>query len=130
MTEITKATTVAEVVEACPSARRVFDKHGLKGCGGEHGLRESLSFFAAVHQVDVEALVRELNAEMRNPSREEYVCRESLSDYIYRRFFKAGIVIALSLGLSGARSIFGRSPGAGLSSNSTWCLRFKHTRTR
>ena len=46
----------------------------------------------------MEALVRELNAEMRNPSREEYVYRESLGDYIYRRFFKAGIVIVRSLG--------------------------------
>ncbi len=98
MTEITKTTPVTEVVQACPTARKVFDKHGLKGCGGEHGPKESLDFFAAVHQVDVEALVRELNAEMRNPSREEYVYRESLGDYIYRRFFKAGIVIVLSLG--------------------------------
>jgi hypothetical protein len=98
MTEITKTTTVAEVVGACPTARKVFDKHGLKGCGGEHGPKESLDFFAAVHQVDVEALVQELNAEMRNPSREEYVYRESLGDYIYRRFFKAGIVVVLSLG--------------------------------
>jgi hypothetical protein len=98
MTEITKNTTVAEVVQVCPTARRVFDRHGLKGCGGEHGPKESLAFFAAVHQVDVEALVRELNAEMRKPFREEYVYRESLGDYIYRRFFIAGIVVVLSLG--------------------------------
>jgi len=77
VTEITKTTTVAEVVDACPTARGVFDKHGLKGCGGEHGPKESLAFFAPVHQVDVEALVRELNAEMRNPSRKEYVYREA-----------------------------------------------------
>jgi hypothetical protein len=98
MTEITKTTTVAEVVQACPTARRVLDRHGLKGCGGEHGPKESLDFFAAVHQVDVEALVQELNAEMQNPSGQEYVYRESLGDYIYRRFFKAGIVVVLSLG--------------------------------
>ena len=98
MTEITKMTSVAEIVKACPTARRVFDKHGLKGCGGENGPRESLAFFAAVHQVDVEALLQELNAEMRNPTPQEYVYQESLGDTIYRRFFKAGIAIVLSIG--------------------------------
>jgi hypothetical protein len=98
MTEFTEMTSVAEIVKACPTARRIFDKHGLKGCGGANGPRESLAFFAAVHQVDVEALVRELNAEMRNPSRQEYIYQESLGDYIYQRFFKAGIAIVLSLG--------------------------------
>ena len=98
MTEITKLTTVAEVVKACPTARKIFDKHGLKGCGGANGPRESLGFFAAVHQVDIDALVQELNAEMRNPSPHQYVYQESLGDYIYRRFFKAGIAIVLSIG--------------------------------
>ena len=98
MTEFTKLTSVADIVKACPTARRVFDKYGLKGCGGEHGPTEALEFFAAVHNVDVDALVRELNAEMRNPSKEEYVYQESLGDFIYRRFFKAGIAIVLSVG--------------------------------
>jgi hypothetical protein len=98
MTEITKLTSVAEIVEGCPTARRVFDKYGLKGCGGEHGPTEALEFFAAVHNVDVDALVRELNAEMLSPSKDEYVYQESLGDFIYRRFFKAGIAIVLSVG--------------------------------
>ena len=96
--EITKLTSVAEIVKNCPTARRVFDRYGLRGCGGEHGPTEALAFFAAVHKVNVEALVRELNAEMRNPSKEEYVFQETLADFIYRRFFKAGIVIVLSVG--------------------------------
>jgi len=98
MTEFTKLTRVADIVKACPTARRVFDKYGLKGCGGEHGPTEPLAFFAAVHNADVDALVRELNAEMRNPTKEEYVYQESLGDFIYRRFFKAGIAIVLSVG--------------------------------
>ena len=98
MTEITKLMSVADIVKACPTARRVFDKYGLKGCGGEHGPTETLEFFAAVHNVDVDALVGELNAEMRNPSKDEYVYQESLGDFIYRRFFKAAIVIVLSVG--------------------------------
>jgi len=98
MTEITKLMSVADIVNACPTERRVFDKHGLKGCGGEHGPTEALEFFAAVHNVDVDALVGELNAEMRNPSKDGYVYQESLGDLIYRRFFKAAIVIVLSVG--------------------------------
>jgi hypothetical protein len=96
--EITKDTSVAEIVKVCPGARRIFDEHGLKGCGGEHGPSEPLAFFAAVHQADLEELLREINAEMQSPSREAYVYNESLQDYIYRRFFKAGVVIVLTVG--------------------------------
>lgn len=98
MTEITKLTPVADIVKRCPTARRIFDKYGLKGCGGEHGPTEPLAFFAAVHNVDVEVLVAELNEEMKNPSGQPYVYQESLADYIYRRFFKAGIAVVLSVG--------------------------------
>ncbi|MBZ5647414.1 MAG: NnrS family protein [Acidobacteriia bacterium] len=96
---ITEDTSVAEVVKAVPTARRVFDKHGLHGCGGANGPNEPLSFFAAVHQVDLSGLLEELNAEATHPTREErYVYQESLEDFIYRRFFKAGIAIVLTVG--------------------------------
>ena len=98
MKQITGSTSIAEILKLCPSARRIFDRHGLKGCGGENGPAEALEFFASVHQVDLEAILRDLNAEMHNPPREPYVYQESLADYIYRRFFKTAIVIALSLG--------------------------------
>ena len=96
--EITKDTSVAEIVKLCPGARRIFDEHGLKGCGGEHGPSEPLAFFAAVHQADLEELLREINAEMQSPSRGAYVYNESLQDHIYRRFFKAGVAIVLTVG--------------------------------
>lgn len=76
MSEITTLTSVAEIVKQCPTARRVFDRYGLKGCGGEHGPTEPLAFFAAVHKVDVGKLVEELNAEMRLPATETYVYQE------------------------------------------------------
>jgi len=98
MSEITSGTSISEIVQRCPNARRIFDRHGLKGCGGEHGPREPLGFFAAVHQVDAEDLLREINAEMKHPSDQAYVYKETLQDYIYRRFFKAGIVIVLTVG--------------------------------
>ncbi|HLK31957.1 MAG TPA: NnrS family protein [Terriglobales bacterium] len=97
MADISKETSVAEVVRQCPEARRIFDEHGLRGCGGAHGPAESLEFFASVHHVDVDQLVRELNEELRKPRR-PYVYQETLADFIYRRFFKAGIAIVLTLG--------------------------------
>ena len=98
MSQITADTSVAEIVKLCPCARRIFDEHGLKGCGGEHGPSEPLGFFAAVHQANLDELLREINAEMGNPSAQPYVYKASLQDYIYRRFFKAGVVIVLTVG--------------------------------
>ena len=72
MNAITESASIAEMLTRCPSARHILDRHGLKGCGGEHGPSESLSFFAAVHQVDVKPLLRELNAEMESPSMRDY----------------------------------------------------------
>jgi len=98
MNPITANTSVAEIVKLCPGARRIFDEHGLKGCGGEHGPSEPLGFFATVHQADLDELLREINVEMENPSTQPYVYKESLQDYIYRRFFKAGVAIVLTVG--------------------------------
>ncbi len=94
--KIGATTSVAEIVQLCPSARKIFDRHGLHGCGGEHGPAEPLEFFARAHEVDLDALLKDLNAEIEKP--EPYVYHETLADYIYRRFFKAGIAIVLSLG--------------------------------
>lgn len=96
--QITGNLSVAEIIHLCPNARRIFDQHGLKGCGGEHGPAEPLSFFAAVHQADLNVLLLELNEEVKRPSSAKYVYQEALEDYIYRRFFKAGIAIVLSVG--------------------------------
>lgn len=98
MNKISENTSVAEIVKLCPNARRIFDRHGLRGCGGEHGPSEPLSFFAAVHQANLQELLREINAEIENPAPQPYVYRETLQDYIYRRFFKAGVAIVLTVG--------------------------------
>src|SRR5215472_2358355 len=96
--EITKDTSLAEIVKLCPGARRIFDEHGLKGCGGEHGPSEPLEFFAAVHQANLEELLRAINTEFASPSSKPCVYQASLQDYIYRRFFKAGVAIVLTVG--------------------------------
>lgn len=95
---ITRGSNVREVVAEHPTTRRVFDRHGLQGCGGELGPNESLEFFAAVHQMDLEQLIQELKQEAEHPGGPAYVYQETLPDYIYRRFFKAGIVTVLSVG--------------------------------
>jgi hypothetical protein len=98
MGTITKESNVRDVVAGHPATRRVFDRHGLQGCGGELGPNETLEFFAAVHQMDVNQLIRELEQEAQRPGASTYVYRETLPDYIYRRFFKAGVLTVLSVG--------------------------------
>jgi len=98
MSELSKSTSVREIVQQFPASRRVFDHHGLKGCGGKEGPAESLEFFARVHQVDADALLRDLEAEIAAPAEPTYAYQETLADYIYRRFFKAAIAIVLTVG--------------------------------
>ena len=98
MSKITGSMSIAEILKICPSARRIFDQHGLKGCGGGNGPAEPLEFFASVHEADLDALLEDLNTELEKPAKDPYVYQESLADYIYRRFFKTAIVIVLSLG--------------------------------
>jgi hypothetical protein len=93
MNKITAGMSVADVLRIAPRSREVFDRHGLKGCGAENGPTEPISFFAAVHQIDAEQLVREMP-----DSEQPYIYKEVPADVIYRRFFKAAIVTVLSVG--------------------------------
>ena len=95
---ISGESSVSGILKDYPAARRVFDEHGLQGCGGDEGPAETLEFFARVHQVDLAELVRDLEAAIENSVPNDYVYKESLADVIYRRFFKAGIVVVLSVG--------------------------------
>lgn len=95
---ISGETSVAETLKYCPGARRILDRHGLKGCGGEGGPSEPLSFFATVHQINLDELIQEINHEIENPCDQPYVYNETLPDYIYRRFFKAGVLTVLTVG--------------------------------
>jgi len=94
---ITAEMSVAEAIRIAPHTRDVFDRHGLKGCGGEHGPLEAISFFASVHQIDLDQLLRELNGGIPIAG-QPYIYKEGLADVIYRRFFKAAIVIVMSIG--------------------------------
>ena len=89
---------VRDVVRQWPSTRAVFDRHGLRGCGGEFGPAESLLFFATVHEVPFDELVQELREEIRHPSSGAVLYSVSAADAIYRPFFKLGIVTVMTLG--------------------------------
>lgn len=100
MGEIHRETTVAEIIQKHPATRKVFDQHGLKGCGGVNGPQETLAFFASVHTVNLDLLIDELHDAIACgpllPGSEKLTV--DLEDGLYRRFFKAGITVVLSVG--------------------------------
>ncbi len=92
-----------DLLRRFPAVRPVFDRYGLRGCGGAHGPAESIGYFAGAHGVDEAQLIAELNQALLDPP--SAVSAEStihpldvLADTIYRRFFKAGVVVVLSAG--------------------------------
>ncbi len=94
-----------DVLRAYPHVRPVFDRYGLRGCGGPLGPAESIRFFARAHGVDEATLLQELNGALRNPVPPPGNAVDAprnpldeLADTIYRRFFKAGIVVILTAG--------------------------------
>lgn len=98
--KVTATMTVREVMTEYPGAETVFAKHGLTGCGGPRGPIEPLGFFAKMHNVDAEALLRELNeyaAISAQPTRRPTPAPAPQAD-IYKRFVKAAMVVALTVG--------------------------------
>jgi hypothetical protein len=97
---ITKETLIPDLLRAAPQVRPVFDRYGLRGCGGSHGPVETLDFFAKAHEVPLEGLLSELHAAMAEEPGEPAPSEpaESLADTIYRPFFKAGIAVVLTFG--------------------------------
>ena len=89
MMRVTEGLTVRELVRTYPQTRGVFDRYGLRGCGGVDGPAESIRFFARAHGVDLHCLLRELEEAIEKPETPETQGNENLADTIYRRFFKA-----------------------------------------
>jgi hypothetical protein len=87
---------IPDVLRAFPQARGVLDRYGLRGCGGKLGPAETLAFFARAHDVPLPALLDELRvaADSSPPPH----ASATFADFIYRPFFKAGIVVVLTLG--------------------------------
>ncbi|MDR3591901.1 MAG: DUF1858 domain-containing protein [Negativicutes bacterium] len=58
---VTKDTSVIEALRLYPAAREVFARHGM-ACGGCMGsVNETIENAAMMHEVDVDALLAELN---------------------------------------------------------------------
>lgn len=101
-------TMLPDVLRARPELRPVFDKYGLRGCGGPHGPAESIEYFARVHGVPLGGLLAELRAAERvegdsavgtaSNAADGRSSLDQLADTIYRRFFLAGMVVVLTAG--------------------------------
>jgi hypothetical protein len=90
-------TLIPDLLRAAPRARAVLDAYGLRGCGGALGPMETLAFFASAHDVPLRRLLDELRAacQQQGPAPP---AAPRLEDAIYRPFFKAGILVVLTLG--------------------------------
>lgn len=98
---------LADVVRQYPGTRAVFDCYGLQGCGGPNGPRERIDWFARLHGVPLEKLLRELNEATATPFTSNAGFSPSIADTIYRPFFLAGIATVLTLGcVWGAINLF------------------------
>lgn len=95
---ITAEMFLPDVVERYPSTRVVFDRYGLKGCGGPQGPSEPISWFARLHGVALDQLLRELNDAAKDPHATPVAYQSSIADTIYRPFFLAGLATVLTLG--------------------------------
>jgi hypothetical protein len=90
---------IPDLLRAAPQARPVLDRYGLRGCGGELGPVESLGFFAQAHDVPLPRLLEELRDACDKPATVAPApAADAAADAIYRPFFKAGIVVVLTLG--------------------------------
>ena len=102
---ITPDLLLPELFRAHPETRIVFDRHGLRGCGGPSGPCESIRFFARAHGIDELLLLHELKQAIAAPPSQchraatERAAPE-IADTIYRRYFLAGIAVVLSAGAS------------------------------
>jgi len=63
MKKISADMTIAQVMKACPDARKILMRHGMYCIGCAVGEFESLKDAAEMHQVDLDSLLDDLNKE-------------------------------------------------------------------
>ncbi len=99
--KLTSETMLPDLLGRHPETRGVFDRYGLSGCGGALGPHETIRFFARAHGVGEAQLLDELAAAIAAGEAGESIpepAGPSPADTIYRRFFLAGILTALTAG--------------------------------
>jgi hypothetical protein len=89
---------IPELLRAAPQTRPVLDRYGLRGCGGPTGPVESLELFARAHDIHLDRLLDELRQATEQPTPPPREMRKRREDAIYRPFFRAGILVALTAG--------------------------------
>lgn len=100
---VSSKTLISEILSRFPSARAVLDKAGLHGCGGIKGPRESIKYFAKMHDLDEIQLITKLNQAICKAPTVIPVCsqaQEMSTASIYQYFFKTAILFILSAGAS------------------------------
>jgi len=103
--QINEQALLPDLFKAHPETRAVFNRYGLRGCGGEHGPAETIGFFAGTHGVDLNHLIQQVQEIIRNPVARQQAARQlnddarpRLADAIYRPFFLAGLFVILTVG--------------------------------
>jgi hypothetical protein len=95
---VDETTLIPEVLRQAPQVRAVLDRYGLRGCGGRHGPAETLGHFARAHDVPLPRLLDEVRAAAAGAPTAGAPEPAGAADAIYRPFFKAGILVVLTLG--------------------------------
>src|SRR5262245_55439607 len=92
--------SVREVIASWPWTVRVFERHGLTGCGGAQGPDEPLRFFATVHEVDPDTLLRELEDAVASgpPAETPRPFSAPAEADLYPPFLKGALVATLTGG--------------------------------
>ncbi len=98
---VTPEMLLPEVVSKYPATRKVFDKYGLRGCGGPLGPKEPVAWFARLHGVPLEQLLSELNEAAKQSLEGEVPgirFETTISDTIYQPFFISASAFAVIFG--------------------------------
>ena len=98
--EITRNTIIKDLVKKHPETLSVFRKYNLVVAGGVRGPNEPLAFFAKAHEVDYDEIVKELNEAIEKGVDENTEMVELVEDKVYEKFFKAAILMALTIGVA------------------------------
>ncbi len=96
-------TLIPDLLQTAPQTRAILDQYGLRGCGGPLGPQESLGFFARAHEVPADLLIAKVRSVCQRSEISQHLPvldngPPEAADAIYRPFFKAGILVVLSLG--------------------------------
>ncbi|MHB0999303.1 MAG: DUF1858 domain-containing protein [Armatimonadota bacterium] len=68
---ITKDTRISDIIKVCPSAPEVLNRHGMGCFACMAASAETIEEGAQMHEVDVQAVLDELNAVCLSPDCED-----------------------------------------------------------